>query len=147
VATSIKSNLKTSKEICPQNEDEKREMNKRPYRELVGGFIYLANATRSDIAPGTLRYLYVNPGFEYWLIAKRVLKYLKAISHYGITYVKNNDKLKPYSDSEQATLTIVNYDRVTSCFCPISQSVGNQTSYSLFVNDGSRVCGTLRSLA
>jgi len=40
---------------------------------------------------------------EHWLIAKCVLRYLKATSHYAITYVKNNEKLKAYSDSDWAS--------------------------------------------
>jgi len=46
VPTPIESNVKIAKEIHPKTKDEKREMEKRPYRELVGGLIYLTNATR-----------------------------------------------------------------------------------------------------
>jgi len=41
----IKSNVKTSKEIYLQIEDKKNEMDKRPYKKLVGSLIYLANAS------------------------------------------------------------------------------------------------------
>jgi len=102
VSTPIKSNLKILKEMCLQTEDEKRKMDKRPYRELVGDLIHLVNATRPDIAFATSRLscFCANPGYEHWLMAKRVLKYLKVTSHYGIMYVKNNDKLKAYFDSD-----------------------------------------------
>jgi len=50
VSTPIESNIKISKEMRLKIENEKREIEKRPYRELVGNLIYLANATRSDIA-------------------------------------------------------------------------------------------------
>jgi len=82
--------MKISKEMCPQTKDEKCEMDKRFYREFMEGLIYLVNAMRQDIAlaANTLSYFCANPGYEHWLIAKRVLKYLKAISHYGITYIK-----------------------------------------------------------
>lgn len=48
--TPIESNLKITRKMCPTTEDERQEMNNRPYRELVGGLIYFANATRPDIA-------------------------------------------------------------------------------------------------
>jgi len=79
-------------------------MEKRLYRELVGSIIYLANATRPDIAfaVSMLSCFCANPGYEHWLIAKRVLRYLKATSYYAITYVKNNEKFKIYFDSDWA---------------------------------------------
>jgi len=56
-----------------KTEDEKPEMEKKPYRELVGGLIYLANATRQDIAfaASMLSCFCANPDYEHWLIAKR----------------------------------------------------------------------------
>jgi len=42
-----------------------------------------------------------NSGYEHWLIAKHV-KYLEATSYYAIIYVKSNEKLKAYSDSNWA---------------------------------------------
>jgi len=102
VSTPIESNVKMSKKVCPRTEDYKREMEKRHYKELIGGLIYLANATRADIAfaTSTLSCFYANPGYEHWLIAKHVLRYLKATSHYTIIYVKSKEKLKIYSDSD-----------------------------------------------
>jgi len=63
----IESNVKMSKEMHPKTEDEKSEMEKKPYRELVGDLIYLANTTRSDItfAASMLSYFCTNPGYEY----------------------------------------------------------------------------------
>jgi len=90
--------------MCPKTKDEKRKMEKRSYRKLVGGLIYLTNAMRSDVAfaASMLSCFCANPGYEHWLIVKRVLRYLKATSHYAITYVKSNEKLKPYSDFDWA---------------------------------------------
>jgi len=50
MSTPIESNVKISKEMYSKTEDEKHEIEKRPYRKLVEGLIYLTNATRPDIA-------------------------------------------------------------------------------------------------
>lgn len=96
MSTPIEPNVLTiTKEMSPTTEDEKREMEKWPYRELIDSLIYLANATRPDIAfaVSTLSRSYADPGVDHWLIAKRVLRYLKATSHYGITYTKKKESL------------------------------------------------------
>ena len=79
-------------------------MKTRPYRELVGSLIYLANATRPDIAfaANTLSRFCNNPGKGHWQAAKRVLRYLKKTTHYGLTYTKDGEKLKAYTDSDWA---------------------------------------------
>ncbi|KAL0117638.1 hypothetical protein PUN28_008790 [Cardiocondyla obscurior] len=103
-STPIKPNLKITKEASPSTEEERQEMKNRPYRELIGGLIYLANATRPDIsfAAATLSRFCTDPGRDHWLIAKRVLRYLKATSHYGISYTKDEEHLKAYFDSDWA---------------------------------------------
>jgi len=77
-------------------------MGKKPYRELVGGLIYLANAMPLDIAlaASTLSCFCANPSYEHWFIAKRILRYLRTTSHYAKIYIKSNEKLKSYSDSD-----------------------------------------------
>lgn len=67
VSTPLETNIKISKELCPQNDEERLEMQKKPYRELIGGLIYLANATRPDIsfATNTLSCFCSHPGTTY----------------------------------------------------------------------------------
>lgn len=91
ISTPLEVNIKITKEASPRSEDERAEMKNRPYRELVGGIIYLANATRPDIAfaASILSRFSTNPGELHWMMAKRVLRYLKGTSHYGIKYTKN----------------------------------------------------------
>ncbi|CAK9827765.1 Retrovirus-related Pol polyprotein from transposon TNT 1-94 [Anthophora retusa] len=102
--TPIESNTKITKEMGPTTEEERREMLHRPYRELVGGLIYLANATRPDIAfaASTLSRFCSDPGKMHWILAKRVLRYLIETSHYKITYCKDGENLKAYTDSDWA---------------------------------------------
>lgn len=104
ISTPLEVNIKITKEASPRSEDERAEMKNRPYRELVGGIIYLANATRPDIAfaASILSRFSTNPGELHWMLAKRVLRYLKGTSHYGIKYTKNQDLLTAYTDSDWA---------------------------------------------
>jgi hypothetical protein len=103
-STPIDPCTKLTKEMSPITEEEKQEMKNRPYKELVGGLIYLANATRPDIAfaASTLSRFCANPGKEHWINAKRVLRYLKGTSHYGVTYDKDSKNLQAYTDSDWA---------------------------------------------
>ena len=51
-------------------------MKRAPYPKLIGKLLYLAVATRLDIAHviGGLCRFVENPGREHWLAAKRVLR-------------------------------------------------------------------------
>lgn len=104
VSTPMDPNLKITKEMSPSTEEERQEMQSRPYRELVGGLIYLANATRPDIAfaASTLSRFCTDPGKDHWITAKRILRYLKATSQYGIIYDKDGRCLTAYTDSDWA---------------------------------------------
>lgn len=103
-STPMETNMKVTKEMSPKSENERADMKKRPYRELVGGLIYLANATRPDIAfaASTLSRFCTDPGELHWSLAKRVLRYLKGTLHYSIKYMKNKNALAAYTDSNWA---------------------------------------------
>jgi hypothetical protein len=59
-----------------------------PYRELTGGFVWLAMATRPDLVfPAcVLSRFNDNPGLPHWNAAKRVLQYLKGTRTLALTY-------------------------------------------------------------
>lgn len=127
VATPLEANIKISRDLGPHNDEERIEMQKKPYRELVGGLIYLANATRPDIAfaANALSRFCTDPGTSHWLLAKRVLKYLKDTSHYGITYTKSEDKLQAFTDSDWAG----NVDDRKSCTGNVIMLAGGPISW------------------
>lgn len=93
ISTPMEPNTKISKEDGPKTEQEIQEMEDKPYRELVGGLIYLANATRPDLAFTTsvLSRFCSRPGIAHWKLAKRALRYIKGMIDYGINYIKDND--------------------------------------------------------
>jgi len=137
VVTPLDANIKISKDLCPQTDEERIEMKKKPYRELVGSLIYLANASRPDIAfaANALSRFCSNPGTAHWHLAKRILRYLKHTSHYSIVYEKNDDRLQAFTDSDWAGDTD---DRksctgnvITLAGGPISWRSKKQTSVAL----------------
>ncbi|XP_067121058.1 uncharacterized protein [Centruroides vittatus] len=90
--------------MAPQSESEMNEMKGKPYRELIGGLLYLANSTRPDLAfaASMLSRFCSNPGIVHWKMAKRVLRYIQATVNYGIHYEKCDQKLCAYVDSDWA---------------------------------------------
>ena len=57
------------------------------YRQLVGSLIYLS-ATRPDIsfAVSYISHFMTTPKADHWMVAKRVLRYVKGTSDYGLLY-------------------------------------------------------------
>ena len=90
--------------LTPTGETLKTDKRKFPYRELVGGLNWLATSTRPDIAAtvSTLCQYLDNPDKEHWTAAKRVLRYLKSTSNYGLHYRKSDlgVTVTGYSDSD-----------------------------------------------
>lgn len=63
--------IKLSKEMCPANDEEKEEMQHKPYEEILGSLQFAANMTRPDIAFGVnlLSRFKENPA-QHWKAAK-----------------------------------------------------------------------------
>jgi len=75
---------------------------RRPYRELVGALMYLAVATRPDIAHAVSVLSQFNDcnAAPHWRAAKRVLRYLKCTINYGIVFRKSGDSIRLYVDAD-----------------------------------------------
>ena len=58
------------------------------YALLIGSLMYLAVATRPDIAYAVYRLgsFMANPDLSHWTAAKQILRYLSGTREYGITY-------------------------------------------------------------
>lgn len=84
------------------NDSEKVEF---PYRQLVGSLMYLAVATRPEIAfaVGNASRFLENPTKAHVTAAKRILKYIKGTANYGIIYGSHkNEQIIGYSDADFA---------------------------------------------
>ena len=76
-----------------------------PYRQLVGELFYLVTYTRPDIAQAVnyLARFTANPKEEHWKSLKRILRYLRSTTAYGLMYKQNNNNnFHAYSDSDFA---------------------------------------------
>ncbi len=90
--------------LVKATEDEKA-VDQQSYQSLVGSLMYLATCTRPDIAyaVGTLSRFSSRPNQTHWVAAKRVLRYLKGTSNFGIIF--RGDELGrcvAYSDADWA---------------------------------------------
>ena len=85
---------KLSKSQCPQDENERVEMEKVPYASAVGSLMYEV-CTRPDIAfpvDALGRYL-SNPGLNHWKVVKKVIRYLQGTKDFMLTH-KRSDQLE-----------------------------------------------------
>lgn len=59
-----------------------------PYREVIGSFLYLVQATRPDLAFAVSSVSRFNDCYDstHWTAVKRILRYLRGTKHYRIAY-------------------------------------------------------------
>jgi hypothetical protein len=79
--------VKLSVDQCPKTPEEE-DMSRVPYASVVGSLMYAMVCTRLDIAH-VVRFLsrYMSkPGREHWTTVKRVFRYLRGTTSYGLCY-------------------------------------------------------------
>lgn len=90
-----------------------------PYQKLIGGLMYLAVLTRPDIAYSVSFLSQFNNCYDNvtWAYAKRILKYLKKTTYYGLKYTRcGNDKLEGYVDADWGNNIIDRQSYTGMCF-------------------------------
>lgn len=106
VPTPLNSSIKSTKTMSSQNEEERKEMSNKPYRNLVGSLMYLATSTRIWLLPhghnaiSLLSQFNENPGLNHWKAAKRVLRYLKGTKDMKLVFQKTREKLEGFADAD-----------------------------------------------
>lgn len=75
-----------------------------PYRQAVGSLMYLMTASRPDIAfaVGKASRALEKPTRKNWNEVKRIFRYLRGTSKFGILYKRNKEHLKVFSDADFA---------------------------------------------
>lgn len=104
-------NTKLSINMEQENVDE-QVLAKIPYQEAVGSLLFIAQATRPDIAfaVNDVSRFNSNYGLAHWKAVKRIMRYLKNTINYKLCYSRK-DELLAYSDSDWAS----DIDKRRSC--------------------------------
>ena len=76
-------------------EAEKEAMNEVPYRQAVGALMYIARATRYDIAHpvNVLAQYGADPEPAHWVAVKRILRYLKGTLNQALVYQPSGGRM------------------------------------------------------
>jgi hypothetical protein len=97
--------------MSPKTEEERLEMNNKPYLQVLGSVGYAANSTRPDLqfAYGMAARFASNPGLGHWKGLKRMLHYLKETKEFGLTFRRDKSEkaitVTGYVDSDWAGCT------------------------------------------
>ena len=100
----VKTPVDTGNRLVKATEDMEA-LNQQSYQSLVGSLMYLATCTRPDIAyaVGALARFTSKPNQTHWVAAKRVLRYLRGTSNFGIIFKGDESRTcKAYSDADWA---------------------------------------------
>lgn len=111
VGTPSDTNQKLSTQMV---NDENSIVGQVPYQEAVGCLLYLAGATRPDIAfaVNDVSRFNANHSEQHWSAVKRIFRYLKGTMDLGLTYKGSGDsKLHAFCDADWAS----DIDKRRSC--------------------------------
>eukprot|EP00253_Pinus_taeda_P021560 PITA_21560 len=80
--------VRLSDEQCPKTQEEEEDMSRVPYASAIGSLMYAMVYTRPNIAHavGVLSKFMSKLGKEHWTTVKRVFRYLRGTSDYGLCY-------------------------------------------------------------
>ena len=97
----------TTVDLRPLGDDE--DATGKPFREVVGSLMWVANQTRPDISNAVravARHSH-DPKMKHWKAAAKILKYLRGTSSLGLTFRKRNKlsvaRLVVYADANYAS--------------------------------------------
>jgi Reverse transcriptase (RNA-dependent DNA polymerase)/Pol polyprotein, beta-barrel domain/GAG-pre-integrase domain/gag-polypeptide of LTR copia-type len=79
--------------MSPITDSEKKTMDDKPYRSVLGSVMWGQLATRPDLSfsVSLLARFQANPGMEHWSALMHVIGYIKNTLDYGLTYSRDTD--------------------------------------------------------
>jgi hypothetical protein len=105
VSTPLNPGPRLNMSQCPQTPEDNEFMRNKPYVSAVGALMYLAIATRTDIAHavGVLCHFMSKPGPAHWKAAKHLFRYLRGSIDYCLTCTpdpSSSQLFTTYSDAD-----------------------------------------------
>lgn len=97
--------LKLKPDTTTKTKEEYQFLSSIPYRQAVGSLMFLLQATRPDLAFALSTVSQFNDKYTevHWNAVKRILKYLKNTSNYGLFFRKDQvGQIVGYSDASHA---------------------------------------------
>ena len=85
--------------------DDSDEVDQGLYQSAVGSLLYLSSRTRPDItyAVSNVAQFSTKPNRQHWTAVKRIMRYLRGTSNFGLLYTKEESKeCVGYSDADWA---------------------------------------------
>lgn len=94
--------LESNAELNSASEIARQTDRNLPFRELMGSLMYLAVATRPDIAHAVSALSQFNNCYNetHWVAAKRILRYLKGTQNLGLIYRNSREPIRGYVDAD-----------------------------------------------
>jgi Reverse transcriptase (RNA-dependent DNA polymerase)/GAG-pre-integrase domain/Integrase core domain len=79
--------------MTPKTDSERRQMNDKPYRAILGSVMWGQLATRPDLsfAVSLLARFQIDPGIDHWNGLMHVIGYIRNTMDYGLTYYRDSD--------------------------------------------------------
>ena len=105
VSTPLPPGHQLSKEQAPKTDEDVAYMREQPYSQLVGALMYLAIATRPDIAHsvGLLARFSSNPGVAHWKALKHLCRYVQGSKEMKLCYSpdpETKERFVAYADAD-----------------------------------------------
>ncbi len=94
--------VETNNKLVKASDDEEM-YDQQKYQSAVGSLLYLSVATRPDItyAVNNVEKFCAHPTVKHWTAVKRIMRYLRGTTNFGIEYVCQSEKrCIGYSDSD-----------------------------------------------
>ncbi|CAF0996295.1 unnamed protein product [Brachionus calyciflorus] len=148
----IHPNHKLTSELSNENDQLRKLIDAKTYRQAIGSLIYLMISTRPDISYSVSvlsRYMQM-PRELHWRYLKRLLRYVKTTKHYNLVYQRDNTKeieFIGYSDADYAGN--IEDRKSTSGYvfkyknCPVSWNCSKQKVVSLSSTESEYIALTL----